>query len=912
MDTDSTRSSVFLERPETDWVASNALAFALRDLFPVSPGHTLVIPRRLVATWFDTTRDEQHALLDLVDVVKRQLDAEMDPKPDGYNVGFNAGEAAGQTVMHLHVHVIPRYRGDMDDPRGGVRHVIPGRGNYLQGRATALATGGQGDPFRRHVLPLLDRATDVAIVAAFVQDSGLDELLPSLHGALQRGARIRLVTGDYLNITQVAALERLLDLASSELSVADLDGDEGPVDSRPRGLFEARVVVTDQLPPPVRSFHPKSWRFQGPGFATAFVGSSNVSRSALGHGIEWNLRLDRDRDLAAWRELATAIESLWAKSLPLTAEWVARYAERVQTESRPLPSGEHDAEPLGTPPEPNEFQLRALAELAAARRDGRRRALVVLATGLGKTWLSAFDANVLRRERAGGRLRILFLAHRGELLRQAASTFRCLWRAEQLVPRVGWCIGDRADLDADLVFASVQKLSRPEVLLRIEPRSFDYVVVDEVHHAAAKSYRRILDRLEPDFLLGLTATPDRSDAADVLGLFDDHLAYRADLGDGIAAGRLAPFAYFGLADDVDYANLPWRNHRFDPEALAQAVETDRRMERLWRGWETHRGQRTLVFCCSVRHAQFARDWLRARGVAVEAVFSAEGSFDRQDGLDRLRDATLDALCVVDLFNEGIDLPLIDRVVMLRPTESPVIFIQQLGRGLRKAEAKSELVVIDFVGNHRVFLERLRTLLSLSGQSPRLRAFIQGEAPALPPGCRIDVELEAKDLLRRLLPSGKNAAETAFNELRATRGARPTAGEMYRLGYLPSSLRIAYGSWFEFVEAVGALSDEERRVLARGAGLAPRSRNDAHDPLIQDDHARGAARGGRAPQWNGHSGTRAAEPSNPGAFARVPERHRRRRRNRRRQESCRSALARLLEEEPDQCLGARWYSWLVHR
>ncbi|MBI4817499.1 MAG: HIT domain-containing protein [Deltaproteobacteria bacterium] len=183
---------------QVDWVAHNAHAFAIRDRYPVSPGHTLIVARRVVATWFDATREEQVAMLELIDVVKRALDAEL--KPDGYNVGFNAGADAGQTVMHLHVHVIPRFHGDMDDPRGGVRHVIPSRGNYLR-KVAPLATGGESDPFARHILPLFDRAEDIAIVAAFVQESGLRRIRAALDGALQRGAHVRVITGDYLGIT---------------------------------------------------------------------------------------------------------------------------------------------------------------------------------------------------------------------------------------------------------------------------------------------------------------------------------------------------------------------------------------------------------------------------------------------------------------------------------------------------------------------------------------------------------------------------------------------------------------------------------------------------------------------------------------------------------------------------------------
>jgi diadenosine tetraphosphate (Ap4A) HIT family hydrolase len=190
----------FTTVPPSDWVASNALAFAIRDAYPVSPGHTLVVTRRVVPDWFAATDEERRAVMELVGEVKRLLDRGV-PRPDGYNVGFNAGSAAGQTVPHLHVHVIPRYAGDMDDPRGGVRYVIPSRGNYLAADTDrSLSTGGEADPFARHVLPLFATADQVAIVAAFVQESGLHRIRPAVLSALARGARVRLLTGDYPSV----------------------------------------------------------------------------------------------------------------------------------------------------------------------------------------------------------------------------------------------------------------------------------------------------------------------------------------------------------------------------------------------------------------------------------------------------------------------------------------------------------------------------------------------------------------------------------------------------------------------------------------------------------------------------------------------------------------------------------------
>lgn len=800
--------SVFLEVPEAAWVCANELAFAFRDRFPVSPGHTLIVTRRVTPDWFSATEDEQRAVLALVAEVKRQLDGKL--APDGYNVGFNAGVAAGQTVMHLHVHVIPRFRGDMDDPRGGVRHVVPSKGNYLR-QVAPLATGGEDDPFARHVLPLFDRAAEIAIVAAFVQESGLDRIRFAVDSAVRRGARIRVITGDYLAITQADALETLLDWEQAARS--DVDGEPG--------MFVARVIEVDRLPARGKSFHPKSWRFESKDLGVAFVGSSNLSRLALESGVEWNLRVDRDRDRAAYERVRDAFEALWSRARPLDAAWIDAYAQRARRVQLAMPPGEDDAETLEPPPEPHEAQREALARLQACRTEGRTRALVVLAMGLGKTWLAAFDHAQLQAE-LGRRPRLLFIAHRAELLRQAARTYRRMLRAAGETGRVGWFFAESGDLAADLVFASVAKLARPENLARLANETFDYVVVDEVHHAAADSYRRILDRVDPAFLLGLTATPDRTDAADILGLFDDFVAYRADIARGIELRRLTPFHYVGVKDDIDYENLPWRNRRFDPEELSRAAQTEARMQTLWRAWAEHGGKRTLVFCCSISHADYVRAWLRNRGVKVAAVYAGAGSDDREQSLLDLERGELAALCAVDVFNEGVDLPSIDRVVMLRPTESIVVFLQQLGRGLRTSPGKAAVNVIDFVGNHRMFLERLRALLSLGGESgtERLRALLDPDRTTeLPAGCSVELELEAKQLLARLFHvSGVDQVERAYRELCLERGtddmpaSRPTAGELQRMGYLPGRLRDRHGSWFEFVRGESGLAPDELAVL----------------------------------------------------------------------------------------------------
>ena len=837
--------SPFLEIPESEWFCASPLCFAIFDSFPVSPGHVLVITRRLVPTFFDCTQPEQAALMELVGEVKRLLDQQLDPKPDGYNVGFNAGSAAGQTVPHVHVHVIPRYAGDMADPRGGVRHVIPEKGNYLarpwqqvgnQSEAPRIwqvenllpreeprfsLTTGPDRPLWPRLADRLPGASEIDLLASFVQRSGLEVIREALFAALAAGARVRLLVGDYLGITAPDALRHLLvwmDLFA---------------------LFEARLAELHNLTDRPSSFHPKAWRIADSSGGIVVVGSSNLSKAALETGVEWNVIGETSGGHAIDNELAAAFDDLWQQATLLSADVVERYAVRAAeaAELRRVWDGESPQAAAPAPPPvaltPRPWQAAALDSLSAIRDQGYAKALVAVATGLGKTWLAAFDV-VAFGKLLGRPPRVLVVAHRAELLAQAEATLRQAMEREWGPVAVEWWVGsggacirpveNSSPHGAQLVIASIQKISRPDSLAAIDAAPpFDYCVVDEVHHAEAPSYRRVLARLKSSFTLGLTATPERTDGVDVATLFDDILAYQATIGDGIAEGSLVPFRYRGLKDDVDFEQIPWRNGRFDVGVLEAALESAPRMERLWAEWQTVSAGRTLVFCCSRRHALFVRDWLMKRRVAAAAVFSDGSpggpvSDPRMASLAAFRDGSLSALCVVDLFNEGIDIPLVDRVVMLRPTESKIVFLQQLGRGLRAAAGKTRLEVIDFVGNHRVFASRLVHLLSLvphadgaadANNFTALKAYLAGGEPQLPDGCVLDVEVEAKRLLEQFLPKGKAAVVEAYRGMRAELGRRPTPSELFHAGYLPLTVSAEYGSWFDFCRSEGDLSADEQ-------------------------------------------------------------------------------------------------------
>jgi superfamily II DNA or RNA helicase len=616
-------------------------------------------------------------------------------------------------------------------PLGARVDFVTGAAQPLMVRVTPIAepTGllalpgfvpGQEAPFVEVVRAGLAQANGSDLVVAFLLASGVREIEDDLADALSRGAEIRVLTGDYLGTTEpegLAALLRLMD-------------DSG------------RLKVKLYCCPKGQVFHAKAYLFIAGEGSAAYIGSSNLSRSARRAGIEWNLRaVEAQSEFAAITERFTR---LWehSNSRVLTPELLEEYRKRRPAQ-RPVFEPADQVEV----PSPHSIQRDALRMLAEARAQGKRRGLVVLATGLGKTLLSAFDFE------ATGFHRALFVAHREEILAQA----RAAWGRVLPERSIGRWSAGRREHEAEVVFASIQALSREGALTEIGADLFDYVVIDEFHHAGASTYKELIERLKPKFLLGLTATPQRADGADLLALCDGNLVFEAGLRKGLAERLLVPFRYYGLMDGVDYEQIPWRSGRFDEEALTRAVATREYAERALAALDertSREGRRVLVFCCSVAHADFMAEHMRSRGIAAAAVHSQPSSAPRAESLRKFKAGELTALTAVDLFNEGLDVPDIDAVLMLRPTESPVIFLQQIGRGLRvnREREKPYLTVVDVVGNHRAFLSKLDALRVLledgRGRVELLRALREGSL-VMPEGSSIDLDTEAIEVLELL-------------------------------------------------------------------------------------------------------------------------------------------------------------------
>lgn len=631
-----------------------------------------------------------------------------------------------------------------------------------------LISGGLDDPFLPKLTQAINRATSIEMSVSFIQQSGLNLIFDALSDALERNASISIVTSDYLLITDPVALRHLMILQS-------------------RGA-KTKIFTCNSN----QSFHMKSYIFvqQQTGLAdigSAFIGSNNISKAAFTHAFEWCLRHDLlpNQDPKEFNHIRKQFLLIHnhSQAIDLSDAFINDYAQKRKLCKPPL-AIVHETEP--EEPVPNSAQAEALIALANTRLAKQSKGLIVLATGMGKTWLAAFDVLQFNAKK------VLFVAHREEILIQAERTFRTL------LPQsiTGHFNAKTKVIDADIVFASIQTLGKPEYLNQLDQTHFDYVIVDEFHHAGAVSYRLLLNHFTPQFLLGLTATPERTDQADILSLCDNNLVFERNIIDGVESGILVPFHYQGIKDEtVDYRELPWRNGKFDPQQLMHLFATQKRAKHVFSHWQTHKQQRTLAFCVSKAHADFMAQWFSARGIKAVSVHSGS-EVRRGEALSQLNSGEIEVIFSVDLFNEGTDLPSIDTILILRPTESKILFLQQLGRGLRTSPEthKTFVSVIDFIGNHISFLNRPMALLQAANANEAIKRL---NNPEIDSKCLINIDPELVDFWQQLKLE-YTKADQQYQLLKDDLGHRPTATEFYHSGYIWSKMTKQNGSWFELV------------------------------------------------------------------------------------------------------------------
>ena len=645
----------------------------------------------------------------------------------------------------------------------------------------AHAITGAQDHLHPYLAAAMERAECIRMIVAFVMESGTRLIAPDLKRAAARGVPIRLLTGQYLQVTEPSALYHLLAELGAAIDIRFYDGD-------------------------IRAFHPKAYILDYQGEADVFVGSSNLSRSALTTGVEWNYQFRRSEHPYEYARFSDTFEALFHRhSQRMTKELLKSYALKWKKPALVRSADEEvDLAPDPTP-RPRGAQIEALYYLRQAREEGVDKGLVVAATGVGKTHLAAFDSAQFGR--------VLFLAHRQEIVDQAHEVFRSI-RPES---RFGLYTGERKDEDAGVYFATVQTLSRDEHLQVFPPDYFDYVVVDEFHHAAADSYRKVIDHFRPRFLLGMTATPFRMDNKDIFALCEDNVIYEISLKQSIERDLLAPFRYYAVYDPTNYDEVRVANGSYVIEDLERQLSHKERADLILRHYTRLGGERTLAFCASISHAAYMAAFFSEHSVPAAAVHSEQActgdALDRSTAIDELECGRLKVVFAVDMFNEGVDIPSLDTVMFLRPTESFVVFLQQLGRGLRRYPGKSHCTVIDFIGNYKRahYLPRL-----LAGENPwadRPTAPRRAQEYEFPEGCSVNFDLWVIELFDELAardPLPVRMLDTYWR-IKHSLGRRPTRLDIYQGSDIPIKEYLRRG-WLRFLESAGDLDAEEATWL----------------------------------------------------------------------------------------------------
>lgn len=668
---------------------------------------------------------------------------------------------------------------------------------------------GYNDYLYEHMQQSFKRAKKVDIIVSFLMESGVKLIVEELKLLKERQIPIRILTGNYLNITQPSAL----------YLIKDLLGDS--VDLR---FFNE----------PNRSFHAKSYFFEYEDEKEMYIGSSNLSKSAWTDGVEWNFRITHADNPDDYNHYYKTFEDLfynhsiiindmeldcysknWKKNKIFQPVSFQQFEQEMVAE--PAPAGNYTSlfEPRGA-------QIEALYHLKKTREEGFDKGLVVAATGIGKTYLAAFDSKNFQR--------VLFVAHREEILKQAGKSFKNV----RHLTEVGYFMGNRKDTTQDVIFASVQSLGKADILASniFDPDHFDYIIIDEFHHAVANNYQNIINYFKPKFLLGLTATPDRLDNKDVLAICDYNLVYEAPLRKAINQGWLVPFRYYGIYDDtVNYDEVDYQNGKYQSKSLEEALAINKRGALVLSHYRKYISKRAIGFCSSKRHADFMAEYFSHHQVKACAVYSGEGSdftMERTEAIRKLIKGDIQVIFSVDMFNEGLDIAAIDMVLMLRPTESPTIFLQQLGRGLRKSKDKKYLNVLDFIGNYKKanFTPYLITGTTKSEILKTIDVIQQDEL--IPEDCSIDFDYQLINLFEKMDQSSmklQDLIQEEYQRIKSDLRHRPSRVELFT--YMDEELYIKMKSqskinifkdYLTFLKTQNDLIDEELMWVESDAGI----------------------------------------------------------------------------------------------
>ncbi|NMH68023.1 DEAD/DEAH box helicase [Bacillus sp. RO3] len=519
------------------------------------------------------------------------------------------------------------------------------------------------------ILEELSHCEDFFFSVAFITESGLATLKALLWDLKQKGMKGRILTSTFLQFNQPNVFRELMKISNVEVKLTNVKG-----------------------------FHAKGYIFKHSTHYSLIVGSSNLTAQALKANYEWNVKLNSHENGEIIHHFIDQFEEVWGEAIDLNPEWIEEYERTYQASNLPNIQNviEHPVQyqlnSLKDAVEivPNQMQEAALQSIQRVRAEGKNKSLVISATGTGKTYLSAFDVRRFAPKK------MLFIVHREQILQKAKSDFQKVLGG--IDRDFGILSGRSKQSEARYLFATIQTLSKDHVLNQFNPAEFDYVLVDEVHKAGADSYVKVMNYFRPKFLMGMTATPERTDDFNIYSLFDYNIAYEIRLQEALEEEMLCPFHYFGVTD------YEFNGELLDETTALAKLVTDERVEHILEKIEYygHSGNkvRGLMFCSRKEEAIELSKVMNERGLKTVALLGSHSQEDRISRVNELENGQLDYIITVDIFNEGVDIPSINQVVMLRQTQSSIIFIQQLGRGLRKHDSKEYVTVIDFIGNYK--------------------------------------------------------------------------------------------------------------------------------------------------------------------------------------------------------------------
>lgn len=592
----------------------------------------------------------------------------------------------------------------------------------------------------------LKDCTEFYFSVAFITNSGVQSIINMLDVLQAKGVKGKIITSQYQNFTQPEALRRLLKYDNIELR-----------------------IVTEG------NFHAKGYIFKKSDLTYSFlIGSSNLTQNALSENKEWNLRLSASEDGAAMRSLVKEFRNTFAEAEIVDEDWLSRY-ERiyhyVNAYRNSVVKRNEPAEVIRVNQIlPNKMQKEALEQLAQLRAEGKDKGLLISATGTGKTYLSAFDVQRFAPKK------FLFVVHRENIARAAKRSFENVLGYNI---DTGLVTGNSKDFEKDYIFSTIQTLSKDDVLSRFNPDYFDYIVIDEVHKAGAATYQKVIGHFKPKFLLGMTATPERTDGFDIFKNFDYNIAYEIRLERALEEKMLTPFHYFGIQD------LTVDGEVVDDLTEFNRLVCDERVNKILQvaGHYGHDGDRVkgLVFCSRKEEAKQLSKAFNQRGLRTVFLCGENSEEDREKAIDRLesenRAYALDYIFTVDIFNEGVDIPSVNQIIMLRPTQSAIIFVQQLGRGLRKAEGKEYLTVIDFIGNYsNNYLVPIALYGDRTYNKDNLRKLISNGSSMIPGASTVNFDEVTKKKIFESIDSAN------FNDLKLIKECYSNL--KYKLGRIP--------------------------------------------------------------------------------------------------------------------------------